>query len=650
LFERAIGRKQTLPAVEFDPKSAAPEPRPSPGGAMAKTQLELREVETKRLVSSRAAAAASAAETLEPGRVRVTAPRPDDRVRVTGSRASEMNTADRARVTAPHTAPTPAPEAMVPTLLPDGPNPWGEEGAGPSDPTKRADPPPKTQLEAPAAQDPLIGTQLGEYRVKSLLGSGGMGIVYRGEQPEIGKQVAIKVLRPELASDPRQVQRLRDEARAVNAVHHPGLINIFSFGETPEGAKYFVMDLLEGQSLEEFLAARGGKVKTWEALPILEGALSALDAAHGAGVIHRDLKPSNIFLVDLPDHTHLVKLLDFGLAKLNLERGPSRSPQTVNVVVGTPEYMSPEQARAIAVSPRTDLYAMGIVAYEMLTGNVPFCCESPVQTLMMQVEVVPKLVGELEPSIPEPLEKLIARLLEKLPEDRPASASEVKRELGRIKHQLTNAETQIAAPVEPPAQTVDPSVADTLLPGQAFAPSHSSERPAPAAGANRLDTDVEANLAAAGFQQVGLGAGGLKAWRVPAVAGAASLAVLGLVFFALARHSPAASEPMVVVPPPAAPVVHPPAPAPEADLDPLPAPPPRLQLKRPEPAHAQRHAKGDVTARMDSLVERARKSENPQVTRLVQQLVPMLRKQVDSGEKTPDQVWRELDTIEPQVR
>jgi hypothetical protein len=236
-------------------------------------------------------------------KARNTGPRPAADGRNTGPRPAHSPAA------APierNTGPRPVAAAAVQPLpvAKNDKNPWGDEQSGGTDSTlKRQHRTPKTVVHAPEPQkDPLIGVKLGEYTVLDQLGAGGMGIVYRGEQPLIGKQVAIKVLRPELASDPRQVQRLVDEARAVNAVHHPGLINIFSFGETPDGAKYFVMDLLEGQSLEELLISRG-RLKAWEAVPILEGACAALDAAHGAGVIHRDLKPSNIFLVDLPDHT-----------------------------------------------------------------------------------------------------------------------------------------------------------------------------------------------------------------------------------------------------------------------------------------------------------------------------------------------------------
>ncbi|MBL8950631.1 MAG: serine/threonine protein kinase [Myxococcaceae bacterium] len=538
-------------------------------------------------------------------------------------------------------------------------NPWGHEGSGTggTDSTmKRVHETPKTQLVPPAdPADPLIGLKLGEYNVIGKVGSGGMGIVYRGEQPLIGKQVAIKVLRPELASDPRQVQRLVDEARAVNAVNHPGLINIFSFGETPDGAKYFVMDLLEGQSLEEMLHARG-KLKAWEAVPILEGALAALDAAHGAGVIHRDLKPSNIFLVDLPDHTHLVKLLDFGLAKMGTARGST--PQTMNVVVGTPEYMAPEQARALEVSPRTDIYAMGIVAYELLTGDVPFSCESAVETLMMQLDVVPKPVGELEPSIPDPLEKLVMRMLAKRAEERPSSAAEVKRELGRIKRQLTQAETQIAQAA---------SVSGAPLRIQPPPPSAPEPRPGAKSvppGAKRFETtDVMSpvtnlELRPATDRMEIPGARAKKPWLLPALVGLAFVVGLLAVLFAMRRPENGV-EPVVVAPPPPRPAkaiegiappepVADPEPPPRAEPPPAPkrveaaAPKPKPVVAAPPAVAKVRHTKDDVLKHIDGLL-----AKTPVDQRHARLALNTLREQLARDEQTADQTWADLAPYDP---
>ena len=306
--------------------------------------------------------------------------------------------------------------------------------------------------------DPLVGARLGEYVVEERIGTGGMGIVYRGQQPEIGKAVAIKVLRPEIADDPEQVRRLLAEARAVNAIGHRGIIDIFSFGRLPDGRQYFVMELLNGVPLDEKMA-RSGKLSAEETLSLLDDTLSALGAAHSAGVIHRDLKPSNLFLVSQPDGSTYLKLLDFGLARQSAIPGGS-TPQTRNVAVGTAEYMAPEQARGFEVGPYTDLYSLGVVAYEMVTGRLPFIGASPVETIIAHLEKAPVRPSVYEPELVPELEELILRLLAKDPSDRPQTADAVRRELKRVSHALRGNQTQPAAsrppvPDEAPAQGDD---------------------------------------------------------------------------------------------------------------------------------------------------------------------------------------------------
>ena len=309
-------------------------------------------------------------------------------------------------------------------------------------------------VRQPAGPDALIGSTLGEYVVKARLGSGGMGLVYRGEQPLIGKAVAIKVLRPELAADADYMRRFLDEARAVNAVKHPGLVDIFSFGTLPGGGQYFVMELLEGESLEALLRRRG-VLPPGEALPILEQAAAGLEAAHQAGVVHRDIKPSNIFLVKLPEGRLIVKLLDFGLAKLT-RAAPGAS--AANLALGTPEYMSPEQATAAALTPATDVYALGCLMYELLTGSLPFAGGSHVEVMMRQVSEPPRAPSEVDPSVSPELERLVLRMLDKAPERRP-SAREVRLELSRQFRALATAQTRVrGSPVTPLASaTVAPA-------------------------------------------------------------------------------------------------------------------------------------------------------------------------------------------------
>jgi serine/threonine-protein kinase len=290
--------------------------------------------------------------------------------------------------------------------------------------------------------DSLIGRQLGDYLIGERLGQGGMGIVYAGEQPLIGKRVAIKVLRPEIARDPEQVQRLLAEARAVNAIRHRGIIDIFNFGQLDDGRNYVVMEYLHGQPLDELIAQRGS-LGIAEALEILDEVLAALGAGHEAGIIHRDLKPSNIYLVLQPDGSRYVKLLDFGLAKQSsIPRGAT--PQTrTDMFVGTPEYVAPEQARAEAVGPYTDLYAAGVVAFEMLTGKLPFDANAPIDYVLKHLEAQPPLPSSLSPAIPRALDALVLRLLEKDPKNRPSSCEAVRREIARIQRALSSSSTHV---------------------------------------------------------------------------------------------------------------------------------------------------------------------------------------------------------------
>jgi len=282
--------------------------------------------------------------------------------------------------------------------------------------------------------DPLIGMQLGEYVIQEQIGLGGMGIVYRGEQPVIGKQVAIKVLRPEVGDQALYVERLLAEARAVNAIRHRGIIDIFSFDQMPDGRQYFVMEYLEGTPLDTWLS-RKGPLLVQEAIRLADDLLDALSAAHRAGVIHRDLKPSNIFLVRQPGGGSYVKVLDFGLAK-HISSGHARPQQTLHgLIIGTPEYMAPEQVRGDPVSARTDLYSFGIILFQLLTGQLPFQARVPAEYLVHHLEHTPPSPLELRPDLPPPLARLVLKLLEKAPEARP-TVDEVRAGLQEIADSL----------------------------------------------------------------------------------------------------------------------------------------------------------------------------------------------------------------------
>jgi serine/threonine-protein kinase len=263
------------------------------------------------------------------------------------------------------------------------------------------------------------GFELGGYVIEGELGTGGMGVVYAAIHPLIGKRAAIKVLKPSLSKDGVAVERFRLEARAVNQIRHPNIVDIFAFGVLPDGRSYYVMDLLVGEALRTRL--RRGRLPVSDAVRVIADTASALGAAHAAGIIHRDLKPDNVFLASVPGRPPEVKLLDWGLAKLAPRAAGSYQPRTVSgSVIGTPRYMSPEQARASGeVDHRTDIYALGVVAYELLAGVVPFQDDTSIDVLVAhQEDPVPPL-AERVPGLPAELAQLIEAMLAKQPADRP---------------------------------------------------------------------------------------------------------------------------------------------------------------------------------------------------------------------------------------
>ncbi len=312
-------------------------------------------------------------------------------------------------------------------------------------PASSATPPPKpkgtpaVKRAAPKAEhssagkDPLVGEKLQEYVIEQRIGSGGMGYVYRAVQPMIGKHVAIKVLRPDVVTDPRDIKRLLDEARVVNSIKHRGIINIFGAGSLEDGRHYLIMELLEGEPLDT-LMTRMGMVPVADAVVILEQVLSALAAAHAAGIVHRDLKPANVFLVK-EGPTHYVKLLDFGLAR--------RKQEQVTRIAGTPDYISPEHARGRPAGPPADLYAFGVLCFHMLLGRLPFTGTTPIEVMEKHVHSPPPVPHELDATISKPLSELILKLLSKDPGERP-DAEQVSADLRAATKQLRNASTMMS--------------------------------------------------------------------------------------------------------------------------------------------------------------------------------------------------------------
>ena len=270
------------------------------------------------------------------------------------------------------------------------------------------------------------GERLGPYRLIERLAVGGMGAVYRALHDSSGRAVAIKLLHQSLRKEVVSVSRFFHEARAVNTIRHPNVVEVYDLSGEGEDV-YMVLELLRGRDLRTLLGQQpDGCLPATRAVSILEQICGALQATHARKIVHRDLKPENVFLVNRNGWTDYVKLLDFGVAKL--ERPEGRLTRE-GIALGTPEYMAPEQARGADVDARTDVYAVGCIAYEMLTGATVFPGNSPGEVMIKQVRETPKPPRERNPEIPEALEAVVLRCLAKSPKARPQSAMELAQEL-----------------------------------------------------------------------------------------------------------------------------------------------------------------------------------------------------------------------------
>jgi serine/threonine-protein kinase len=288
---------------------------------------------------------------------------------------------------------------------------------------------PLTPSVSAPPRDPLLGSVIDDrYEVEAVLGEGGMGTVYRVRHRILERLFALKALRLDLARDADLGERFLREARAVASISHPGVVQITDFGALPTGQTYFVMELLTGEPLSTLLG-KGGPLPAARAVRLLLEMIEALSAAHAAGVVHRDLKPDNV-LVCPTQSGETVKILDFGLAKV---AGQSRLTQA-GVVFGTPHYMSPEQASGGTVDERTDVYALGVVMYQMFTGRVPFEADSYMGVLTKHLYVAPTPPSELLGGLTElgALELVVLRCLEKKPERRYASMRALADEISRF--------------------------------------------------------------------------------------------------------------------------------------------------------------------------------------------------------------------------
>ncbi len=277
----------------------------------------------------------------------------------------------------------------------------------------------------------LVGNVLaGTYRLDELIGEGGMGAVFRGRDVLQRIDVAIKVLHPDFSRDPELSRRFEREAKSAKRLNHPNCIQVIEFGETADGMKYLVMQLLEGTELQNIV---DGAVEPARAVDLILQVLRGLEHAHTQGVIHRDLKPQNIFVTRENDGSQVLKLVDFGIAKIVTGDGAHEQMTRAGMVFGTPQYMSPEQALGVEIDARADLYAVGVLLYQLVTGRLPFNSDDPVALIRMQVSTEPP---QLPDAVPKELTAIIMRLLAKQKDQRYPDARTVRIALERYRGAL----------------------------------------------------------------------------------------------------------------------------------------------------------------------------------------------------------------------
>jgi serine/threonine-protein kinase len=332
--------------------------------------------------------------------------------------------------------------------------------------------------------DPYIGRDLaGQFRILEKIGSGGMGSVYKAEQPEMRRYVAVKILHPRYLSRPDLVSRFRREARAMSHLSHPNTARVFLYGQLEDGACYFVMEYLAGRNLAQTVRAEGPMDVT-RAVNIMVQVCGALEEAHRQGIVHRDLKPENVFLTTQGGIADYPKVLDFGLAKVTeREMRPGSLILTQEgMVFGTPEFMSPEQARGEKLDGRSDIYSLGVIMYELLTGKLPFDAAQPMEFIQKHIKEPPIPLARRAPNRqwPPGLWEVLEKSLAKKPADRFQTANELAQALKNVLQpaSVPPASMQPAAPTPAPVQPVAP------IPPMASAPMAPAAQtvPAPTAG------------------------------------------------------------------------------------------------------------------------------------------------------------------------
>jgi len=374
-----------------------------------------------------------------------------------------------------------------------------------------------SQVSAPAKPaekaDALLGAVIDErYRIIRRIGEGGMGIVYEVEHVVIEKHLALKVLRDDYSSRPEVVARFRQEAKSASRIGNEHIVDISDFGETPSGASYFVMELLDGEDLANVLA-REGTLPLSRAADIVTQCARALSAAHSKGIVHRDMKPENIFLTKRDGRPDFVKIVDFGIAKMSdieTDGQPGRKLTKTGMIFGTPEYMSPEQAAGKQLDHRVDIYALGVIFFELLTGRVPFSGDTFMGVLTQHMFETPPSLLQANPNIqvPDAAEVFVRRALAKDASERFASCDELVAALDKTVRGVS-----LSTP--PPVEGASPASGKSTKMGYGVPVRAAASSPQPLAIDETIETKPSKSsnaLLYVGIALVALALGGGGAW------------------------------------------------------------------------------------------------------------------------------------------